>query len=46
LWGTDERVVVAMGAEIGRPSRIEVDVTGEILVGGRVVISAEGDFLI
>jgi predicted PhzF superfamily epimerase YddE/YHI9 len=35
-----------MGAEIGRPSRIEVDVTGEILVGGRVAISAEGDFLI
>jgi trans-2,3-dihydro-3-hydroxyanthranilate isomerase len=46
LWGTDERVVVGMGAEIGRPSRIEVDVTGEILVGGRVAISAEGDFLI
>lgn len=28
LWRTDERVVVGMGAEIGRPSRIEVDVTG------------------
>jgi trans-2,3-dihydro-3-hydroxyanthranilate isomerase len=46
LWSTDERVVVGMGAEIGRPSRIEVDVTDEILVGGRVAISAEGNFLI
>jgi trans-2,3-dihydro-3-hydroxyanthranilate isomerase len=46
LWGTDERVVVGMGAEIGRPSRIEVDLTDEILVGGQVVTSAEGDFLI
>jgi trans-2,3-dihydro-3-hydroxyanthranilate isomerase len=45
LWGTDERIVVGMGAEIGRPSRIEVDITNEILVGGRVTISAEGNFL-
>jgi predicted PhzF superfamily epimerase YddE/YHI9 len=35
-----------MGAEIGRPSRIEVDVGNEILVGGRVTTSAEGHFLI
>lgn len=46
LWGTEERVVVGMGAEIGRPSRIEVDVADEIRVGGGVVISAERDFLI
>ena len=46
LWGTDERIVVGMGAEIGRPSRIEVDITNEVLVRGRVTISAEGNFLI
>jgi PhzF family phenazine biosynthesis protein len=46
LWGTDDRILVGMGAEIGRPSRIEVDITDEILVGGRVTISAEGNFLI
>jgi trans-2,3-dihydro-3-hydroxyanthranilate isomerase len=46
LWRTDERVLVGMGAEIGRPSRIEVDVENEILVGGRVTTSAEGHFLI
>lgn len=46
LWSTDQRVVIGMGAEIGRPSRIEVDVTEGILVGGRVAISAEGNFLI
>lgn len=32
--GTDKRVIVGMGDEIGRPSRIEVDVTDEIRVGG------------
>ena len=46
LWSTDERVTITMGAEIGRPSQLEVDITGEILVGGRVAISAEGEFLI
>jgi trans-2,3-dihydro-3-hydroxyanthranilate isomerase len=46
LWGTDERLVVAMGAEIGRPSQLEVDISGEIVVGGHVVASAEGEFLI
>jgi predicted PhzF superfamily epimerase YddE/YHI9 len=44
--GTDERLVVAMGAEIGRPSQLEVDISGEIVVGGHVVASAEGQFLI
>jgi trans-2,3-dihydro-3-hydroxyanthranilate isomerase len=46
LWGTDERLVVTMGAEIRRPSLLEVDISGEIVVGGRVVTSAEGEFLI
>jgi trans-2,3-dihydro-3-hydroxyanthranilate isomerase len=46
LWGTDERLVVAMGAEIGRPSQLEVDISREIVVGGHVVASAEGQFLI
>jgi predicted PhzF superfamily epimerase YddE/YHI9 len=45
-WSTDERVLVGMGAEIGRPSRIDVDVTAEVVVGGRVVVSAEGQFLV
>jgi trans-2,3-dihydro-3-hydroxyanthranilate isomerase len=44
LWGTDERLVVTMGAEIRRPSLLEVDISGEIVVGGRVVTSAEGEF--
>jgi trans-2,3-dihydro-3-hydroxyanthranilate isomerase len=46
LWGTDERLVVTMGAEIRRSSLLEVDISGEIVVGGRVVTSAEGEFLI
>jgi trans-2,3-dihydro-3-hydroxyanthranilate isomerase len=46
LWGTDAQVTITMGAEIRRPSQLEVDVAGEILVGGRVTISAEGEFLI
>jgi predicted PhzF superfamily epimerase YddE/YHI9 len=35
-----------MGAEIRRPSLLEVDISGEIVVGGHVVTSAEGEFLI
>jgi predicted PhzF superfamily epimerase YddE/YHI9 len=35
-----------MGAEIGRPSQLEVDVSHEIVVGGDVVASAEGEFLV
>jgi trans-2,3-dihydro-3-hydroxyanthranilate isomerase len=46
LWGTDERLMVTMGAEIRRPSLLEVDISGEIVVGGRVVTSAEGEFVI
>lgn len=46
LWGTDERLLITMGAEIRRPSLLEVDISGEIVVGGHVVTSAEGEFLI
>jgi trans-2,3-dihydro-3-hydroxyanthranilate isomerase len=46
LWDTDDQLVVTMGAEIGRPSQLEVDISGEIVVGGHVVASAEGEFLI
>ncbi len=46
LWGTDERLMVTMGTEIRRPSLLEVDISGEIVVGGRVVTSAEGEFVI
>lgn len=46
LWGTDERLVVTMGAEIRRPSLLEVDISDQIVVGGHVVTSAEGEFYI
>jgi trans-2,3-dihydro-3-hydroxyanthranilate isomerase len=46
LWDTDEQLVVLMGAEIGRPSQLEVDTSDEIVVGGPVVASAEGEFSI
>ena len=39
-------ITITMGAEIGRPSRLEIDTTGEILVGGSVVLSAKGHFLV
>jgi trans-2,3-dihydro-3-hydroxyanthranilate isomerase len=45
LWGTAADVVIRQGAEIGRPSTIEVHAEeGAIRVGGRVVASAEGRF--
>ncbi len=44
MWDTKPSLNVLMGAEIGRPSRIEVDIVDEIWVGGPVVISAEGHF--
>jgi trans-2,3-dihydro-3-hydroxyanthranilate isomerase len=44
VWRTDARVAVLMGAEVGRPSRIEVELADEIWVGGAVVVSAEGQF--
>ena len=43
---TPANVTITMGAEIGRPSQLEVDTTGEILVGGSVVLSAKGHFLV
>jgi trans-2,3-dihydro-3-hydroxyanthranilate isomerase len=46
LWGADAQVTITMGAEIRRPSQIEVELTDEIRVGGRVTMSAEGEFLI
>jgi len=46
IWGTEPSITIRMGAEIGRPSELEVDTAGEITVGGRVVASAEGRFLL
>src|SRR5581483_10345299 len=46
LWGTEERVTVAMGAEIRRPSRLAVDVSSGVVVGGDVVVSAEGELVL
>lgn len=46
VWGTHADVTITMGAEIGRPSRLEVHTDDDIRVGGSVVISAEGDFLV
>jgi trans-2,3-dihydro-3-hydroxyanthranilate isomerase len=46
VWGTRADVTITMGAEIGSPSRLEVHTDDEIRVGGRVVISAEGNFLV
>jgi len=46
VWHVRPDITITMGAEIGRPSQLEVDTTGEILVGGSVVLSAEGHFLV
>ncbi|MDP9340552.1 MAG: PhzF family phenazine biosynthesis protein [Actinomycetota bacterium] len=46
LWGTHPDVTITMGAEIGRPCRLEVQTAGDLRVGGRVVLSAEGHFRI
>jgi len=46
IWGTPADVTIGMGAEIGRPSRLEVQTEDELRVGGRVVLSAEGNFFI
>lgn len=46
IWGTDAKVTITMGAEIGRPSQLEVQTVDDIRVGGRVVLSAEGHFLV
>lgn len=47
LWGTDESLTIRQGDEIGRPCRILVTAaSGGIRVGGRVVASAAGRWLI
>jgi trans-2,3-dihydro-3-hydroxyanthranilate isomerase len=46
IWGTHADVTILMGAEIGRPCRLEVHTADDIQVGGRVVTSAEGHFLV
>jgi trans-2,3-dihydro-3-hydroxyanthranilate isomerase len=45
LWATDTAITIRQGAEVGRPSTIEVDVSGPApVVGGRVAACAEGQF--
>ena len=44
IWGTPANVTITMGAEIGRPSQLEVHIAEDIWVGGGVVMSAEGTF--
>jgi predicted PhzF superfamily epimerase YddE/YHI9 len=45
LWSTDPTMTIRQGAEMGRPSTIEVDVSGAApVVGGRVAPCAEGVF--
>lgn len=46
IWGTDDKVTIIMGTEIGRPSDLKVDTADDIRVGGNVVLSAEGHFLV
>jgi trans-2,3-dihydro-3-hydroxyanthranilate isomerase len=46
LWGTRTEVTITMGAEIGRPSRIDVQTEDELRVGGRVALCAEGQFAV
>lgn len=44
-WGTDQRVTILQGAEVGRPCRIEVDADeAQLQVGGRISSCAEGHF--
>lgn len=45
VWGTGTEVTITMGTEIGRPSRIDVQTENELRVGGRVALSAEGQFV-
>jgi trans-2,3-dihydro-3-hydroxyanthranilate isomerase len=47
LWGVDESLTIHQGDEIGRPCRIRVRAAeGDVRVGGRVVASAEGRWLV
>ena len=36
--------MITMGAEIGRPSRLEVQTADEICVGGRIVLAPKATF--
>jgi trans-2,3-dihydro-3-hydroxyanthranilate isomerase len=45
LWGLGPDLLIRQGDEIGRPSRIRVHAEpGDLRVGGRVVLAAEGRF--
>jgi trans-2,3-dihydro-3-hydroxyanthranilate isomerase len=44
IWSTNPSVTIEMGAQIGRPSVLEVQTADELKVGGRVVLAAEGRF--
>jgi trans-2,3-dihydro-3-hydroxyanthranilate isomerase len=47
LWGVDEWVTIRQGAEMGRPCVLRArGVDGDVRVGGRVVASAEGRWLV
>jgi trans-2,3-dihydro-3-hydroxyanthranilate isomerase len=47
LWGANDDVVIRQGAEMGRPCVITAcGVPGRVRVGGRVVASAEGRWLV
>lgn len=47
LWGVDESLTIRQGDEIGRACRIRVQaVEGDLRVGGRVVASGEGRWLV
>lgn len=47
LWGMDESLTIRQGDEIGRACRIKVHAShGDIKVGGRVVASAQGRWLV
>jgi predicted PhzF superfamily epimerase YddE/YHI9 len=46
VWGTHADVTILMGAEMGRPCELHVQTAGEIRLGGRIALSAEGRFLV
>jgi predicted PhzF superfamily epimerase YddE/YHI9 len=47
MWGVEESLTIHQGDEIGRACRIRVHAAeGDLRVGGRVVASAEGRWLI
>jgi trans-2,3-dihydro-3-hydroxyanthranilate isomerase len=45
IWSTRADVTITMGAEIGRPCRLEVHAAEDVRVGGSIVLGAEGHFL-